>query len=163
MKKKLESLRQIKNKNMDENDIKNIMEIIINSIKGKDFIWRVEGSVGLKMRGIEISVNDLDIITNEEGMDIFREALEEYIVEDSFSKRINGVAIICDINGFEVEIDFFNDLSKNMFEKHKRILWKGLQVLVLPLEYVQKFYEIIGRGDRVELIKDYLNKNKITS
>ena len=43
-----------------------------------------------------------------------------------------------------------------MFNKTKKILWNDLQIPVLPLEYAKKFYELINRKEKVDLISKYL-------
>lgn len=142
---------------MDEQNLKEILQIILESIKGKDFIWRIEGSANLKIQGVEVSIHDLDITTNNEGIEIFRNALKKYIVKDFFSQKINGYSIILNINCFEIEINSYGDRQTNMFDKNRKILWNNLQIPILPLEYAKKFYELINRKDKVELISKFLS------
>ena len=141
---------------MEENNIKEILSIILNSLQGKEFTWRLEGSANLKIQGVEVSVQDLDITTNNEGIKIFRDALKKFIVKDFFNQKINGLSLVCDIIGFEVEINLYGDRGLNMFDKTKKILWKGLQIPILPLKYAKRFYELINRKEKVELINKYL-------
>jgi len=142
---------------MDEQNIKEILQIIIDSLQGKEFIWRLEGSANLKIQYIDVSVRDLDITTNDDGIKIFKNALKEYVVKDFFSQKINGLSLACDINGFEVEINSYGDPRLDMFDKTKKILWKNLQVPILPLEYAKKFYELINRKEKVDLISKHLS------
>ena len=55
---------------MNEQNIKEILKIVLDSLQGKEFIWRLEGSANLKIQSIDVSVRDLDITTNEEGIEI---------------------------------------------------------------------------------------------
>jgi hypothetical protein len=141
---------------MEENDIKEILQIILNNLKSKEFIWRLEGSANLKVQGVDVSIRDLDITTNEEGIKIFRIALEKYIIKDFFSEKINGSSLICNINHFEVEINSYGDRKFDMFNKTKKIIWNELQINILPLKYAKKFYELINRKEKVDLISKYL-------
>ncbi len=141
---------------MDEKNIKQILTIILDKLQGKKFIWRVEGSANLRLQGVEVNVNDLDITTNEEGINIFREALKEYIIKDFFSNKINGNSIICNVNNFEIEINYYGDRELNMFEKNKIVVWNNLEIPILPLKYAKKFYELINREEKVKLIEKYL-------
>ncbi|MCD6149663.1 hypothetical protein J7J13_02665 [bacterium] len=142
---------------MNEKDIQEILQIILDSLQGKEFIWRLEGSANLKIQGVDVSVRDLDITTNDEGIEIFRNALKKYTVKDFFSQKINGRSIVCDINNFEVEINSYGDRQLDMFNKTKKILWNDLQIPILPLEYAKKFYELINRKEKVDLISRYLS------
>ena len=142
---------------MDEKSIKEILQIILDSLQGKEFIWRLEGSANLKIQGVEVTVQDLDITTNNEGIEIFRSALKKYIVKDFFSQKINGRSIVCDINNFEIEINSYGDRELDMFDKTEKILWNDLKIPILPLEYAKKFYELINKKEKVDLISKYLS------
>ena len=142
---------------MNEQNIKEILQIILDSLQGKEFIWRLEGSANLKIQGVEVSVQDLDITTNNEGIEIFRNTLKKYIVKDFFSQKINGHSIVCDINNFEIEINSYGDRKLDMFDKTEKIFWNDLKIPILPLEYAKKFYELINRKEKVELISKYMS------
>ncbi|MBD3208794.1 hypothetical protein GF367_00035 [Candidatus Woesearchaeota archaeon] len=141
---------------MEEKHIKKLMEIILDALQGKEFFWRLEGSTNLKIQGVDVTIKDLDITTNDEGIKIFRNALKKFIVKDYFSDKINGPTIICDIDGFEVEINAYGDRELNMFEHTKKIVWQSLEIPILPLEYAKKFYEAINRKKKVDLIAKHL-------
>lgn len=142
---------------MEERDIYEILKIILNSIKKESFTWRLEGSANLKIQGIDTPISDLDISTNDEGIRIFRKALKKYVIKDFLSRKINGLSLICNINGFEVEINSYGDRELDMFDKTKKIKWKGLEIPILPLEDAKRFYELINRERKVKLIEKYLN------
>ncbi len=142
---------------MDKENIKDILQTILKKIQDKELIWRLEGSVNLKVQGVEILAKDLDITTNDEGIEIFRNALNKYVVKDFFSQKINGRSIVCNINDFEVEVNSYGDRELDMFDKTKRISWNGLEIPILPLEYAKKFYELIDRKEKVDLISNYFS------
>ncbi len=141
---------------MNEQNIKDILQIILDNLQNKEFIWRLEGSANLKVQGIKVLVKDLDIATNSEGIEIFRNALKKYIVKDFFNQRINAYSIICNINNFEIEINSYKDKELDMFDKIEIFFWNELQIPILPLEYAKKFYELINRKEKVCLIQNYL-------
>jgi len=141
---------------MNKQNIKEILRTILDNLKGKEFIWRLEGSANLKIQGVNVSVRDLDITTNDEGIEIFRNTLKKFIIKDFFSQKINGQSLVCNINGFEVEINSYGDRRLSMFDKIKKIWWNDLQIPILPLEYAKKFYELINRKEKVDLISKYL-------
>ena len=147
---------------MDDKDLKKILELILTRIKNEKIVWRLDGSSNLKIQGMKVNVNDLDITTNEEGQKIFKEKLKEYVQEHYYNKKINGNTLICKINNYEVEINVYGDREKEYFEEIKKIKWQGLIVPIMPLAQAKKFYERIGRDEKVELINKHLIKeNKV--
>ncbi len=145
---------------MEEENLKEILKIILDSIRNEEFIWRLEGSANLRIQGVDVSINDLDITTNQEGIEIFRRVLKDFIVEDFFSEKVRGQSLICKIEGFEVEINCYGDRDKNYFEEIEIIEWQGLTIPILPLKYALEFYRSIGREEKVKLIMNYLTANK---
>ena len=129
---------------MEEQDIAEILKIILDSLKDKEFLWRLESSANLKIQGVEVSVNDLDITTDDRGIEIFRNILKKYLVKDFFNKKTNSNSLICEINGFEVEVNSYKDEQLLMLDKTEKRLWNDLQIPVLPLKYAKKFYELIN-------------------
>jgi|SRR3989344_2360674 len=142
---------------MNEQDIKEILQIILDSLQGKEAIWHLAGSANLKVQNVDISVRDLDITTNDNGIFIFRNALKEFIVKDFFNQKINSNSLICDINDFEVEINSYQNEELLMLDKTKKILWNDLQIPITPLEDSKKFYGLINRKEKVNLISKYLS------
>ncbi len=142
---------------MNDEDIKEILEIILESLSGKDVHWRLEGSANLRVQGVEVSVRDLDIVTNDDGIKVFRKALKQFIVKDFFSQKVNGPSLVLDINNFEVEINSYGDTELRMLDKIEVILWNGLQIPVLPLDCAKRFYELIERSEKIDVICKHLS------
>jgi len=142
---------------MNEEQIYNLLKLIIDRLKGKEFVWRLEGSINLKIQGVDVNVDaDLDITTDDEGMKIFRKTLKKFIVKDFFSQKIKGHSIVCDINGLEVEINSYGD-KRDMFDKIKKITWKNFNIPILPLPYAKQFYQFINYTEKVALIEKHLS------
>ncbi|MBD3354372.1 hypothetical protein GF361_00125 [Candidatus Woesearchaeota archaeon] len=72
---------------MKKKEIKEILKIVLDSIKGKRFRWRLEGSANLTILGVKTKIQDIDITTDDKGIEIFRERLKKYVVKDFFSKK----------------------------------------------------------------------------
>jgi|SRR3989344_3206714 len=142
---------------MNNENIKEILYIILDHLQDKKVTWRLEGSANLKIQNVETKVNDLDITTNDEGIGIFRDVMKEFIVKDFFSEKINGISLVCNIIGFEVEINSYGNRELNMFDRTRIIFWNGIKIPILPLEYAKKFYESINRKDKVDLILRYIS------
>ena len=45
---------------MDEQNIKELLRIILDSLQSKKFVWRFEGSANLKIQSVKVSVLELD-------------------------------------------------------------------------------------------------------
>lgn len=71
---------------------------------------------------------------------------------------IKSNSLIFDINGFEVEINSYDDDKLGMFENIEEISWNGLTIPILSLRFAKKFYELIGKKEKVELIINYEKK-----
>lgn len=145
---------------MEEQDVYEILKVILRKIKGKRILWRLEGSANLKLQGVTVTVHDLDIATDGDGIQIFREVLREYLIKDSYREDISSEALLLNILGFEVEILNRKPDKKglNMFDKIQIITWKRLVLPVLPLAYALEFYKRIERTDKIGIIKEYLEK-----
>ena len=142
---------------MEVQDIKEILQIILDSLQGKEVKWHLAGSANLKVQDVDVSVRDLDLTTNEAGIEIFREALKKFIVKDFFNQKINSNSLVCDIHGFEVEVNSYKDEELLFLDKTEKISWNDLQIPITPLEHAKKFYEMINRKEKVDLISKYLS------
>ncbi len=145
---------------MEEPDIYEILKIILGKIRRERILWRLEGSANLKLQGVSVSVHDLDIATDAEGIAVFREALKEYIMKDSYRQDILSEALLLNIFGFEVEILNRKPDQKglNMFDKIKKITWRALTIPALPLPDALEFYRKIEKEEKVKLIEEFLKK-----
>ncbi len=83
--------------------------------------------------------------------------MKGYIVKDFFNQKIDGQSIVCEIEGFEVEINSYGDVELNMFDKTEKISWNGLEIPILPLRDAKHFYEKINRKEKADLISKYLS------
>ena len=144
---------------MDDEDIKKLLKLILEKINDKNIIWRLEGSANLRVQGVDVKVNDLDLTTDEEGLEFFKNILKDYDVKNFFNEKTNSHSLVCDINGFEVEVNYYLDKDKLMLDKVKELTWEGLKIPVLPLDSAKKFYELIGRKQKVDLITNHLNSS----
>ncbi len=141
---------------MNEQALYEILALIIKELD-EPILWRLDGSANLLVQGVDVSVNDLDIATDEEGLNVFREVFDEYLIEDFYSEKIQGNSLILDIFCNEIEINCYGDREKSHFDKIKTIDWNNLNIPVLSLELAKEFYKVIGRKEKVELIEKHLN------
>ena len=130
--------------------IRTIIEYL-SRIEGK---WRLDGSVNLLVQGMKVNPKDIDIAAD----DLVSVRKNFDVKKDYFSKERNCQTIELEIEGVAVEINFYID-ERAMFDKIEEVEYKGATFKVLPLKYAQMFYEIIGRKERVEEIKAFLDKS----
>ncbi|MCD6279785.1 hypothetical protein J7J26_03380 [Candidatus Micrarchaeota archaeon] len=147
--------------NLSLNDIKQVLRIITDNIKDNEPVWRLDGSANLKLQGVDVKVRDIDIATDDNGVRIFKNCLSRYVVKDFFNKKINSDSLICNINGFEIEINNYKNEKLCMFDKIKYISWEDMNIPILPLIYAKRFYELIDRKDKVKLLGEILRKHMI--
>ncbi len=143
---------------MTSRNIENCLTIILNKIEDKQLVWRLDGSANLKVLGINISVNDIDIVTNNVGLIRFKEVLKEYYVNDFYNKSINSYTLTCKINNFTVEVNYYQDKRLNMFDKIEYLTLGNISINVLPLKNAKTFYELINREEKIKLITEELSK-----
>jgi hypothetical protein len=147
-----------------------VLSLLVERIPPTEYSWALTGSAGLRLQGVDIPVNDLDLQTD--GKTIFR--LEKQLAEfirtavhfwkTEHTLSYHGQA---EINGLQVE--FLGDM------RHRRpdgawepplniesvlawIEWRHLQIPVLSLEHEALAYEKMGRIQKAELIRAALRK-----
>jgi hypothetical protein len=118
--------------------------------------WRLEGSTNLRVQGVQTTVNDVDIVTDN--LDIFREILSEYIQEDVYKKSIQSHVLVCEIQGCEVEILDYEQEEIRYLDKVQKQKFRDVDINILPLEYAKEFYTQIGRQSKVELINAHIQR-----
>ena len=141
---------------MDEIDLARTLTTITYHLKGKNFPWRVDGSANLKLQGVSITVNDLDITTNADGLRLCKKALEQYGLQERYDKQKKIHSLRGSIKGIPIEINCYEDFELRMFDKVNLVSWKGHKLPLLPLEHAAKFYRKIHRLDKVDLIQKHL-------
>ncbi len=142
---------------MEEKDIFRLLKKL-KPVFGESVPWSLTGSVNLKVQELDVTPSDLDITTNLEGLELVRTKLEKYVKKDEFKEDIQAHAIICVIDGFEVDISYNLNEKVNLFHEIKFIKWNRLKIPVLPLEKAKDFYKLKGRKDKVELIERNLKQ-----
>ncbi len=103
---------------MDKQEVYQLLKLILSRIEAKSFVWRLDGTVNLLVQAIEVIPGDLDISTNEKGMEVFANALSEYVKSKGYNENIGNYQLICEVNGLEVEINTYGDRK---FDKFKHI------------------------------------------
>ena len=132
--------------------------------------WVLTGSLGMALQGMDIEVNDIDIQTDQRGAYEIEGLFSEHVVKAVYykiSERIRSHFGILEIEGVKVEI--MGDVQKlldnqtweepvNIEQYRHWISLEGLQIPVLSLEYEHQAYRRMGRFEKAEKIKNWLEE-----
>ena len=98
------NMRTIKNENPPNIEQKyiSVLSYICDMLHDKDITWVLYGGGSLALRGIDFALHDVDILTDEKGVDIISNALQEYIISTNTNEKlrittfnIDGITIEC--------------------------------------------------------------------
>ena len=141
---------------MNDDQLKNALLIISSNLPTTKFTWRLEGSANLRIQGVKTDVNDLDITTNERGLDIFKIALKEYLIKEYKNNNKESHILLFKIKDCEVEVASYKNTKKNYFDKIKFINYNSSSIPILPLTYAKESYKLINKPAKVRLIEKHL-------
>jgi hypothetical protein len=144
-------------------------EIIASKLKDSGLNWALSGSFSLYLKGIDIPINDIDIITTIEDIKVFQEIFKDYVVNPvkSVVKEIfSSYVLILSINSIEVEIiaDYTKLTSDNKItyvdannlSTKEYISFNDFKIPIINLKQQLHSYTLLNRLDKVKLITDFL-------
>lgn len=132
--------------------------------------WAVTGSLGFALQGMDVDVHDIDIQTDKSGAYEIESRFSEYVARNvifSFSEKIRSHFGELSIDGIKVEI--MGDIQKRLPDgawedpidigsNRRFINYGGLSIPVMSLEYECEAYYKLGRIEKAEQIKRYLER-----
>jgi hypothetical protein len=141
---------------------------IYSRLKDCRAVWVITGSLGMALQGIDLEVHDIDIQTDRHGAFEIESKFPENIIEPVYyspSERIRSYFGKLEIEGIQVEI--MGDIQKRIDEKtweepvqvehyQRWINIDGMQIPVLSLEYEYQAYLKLGRVERAEILRKWL-------
>ncbi|MGD2247092.1 MAG: hypothetical protein PVF58_01715 [Candidatus Methanofastidiosia archaeon] len=150
----------------------NVLRKIYAQLKNTQILWAVTGSLGLALQGLMTEIHDIDIQSDEKGAYAIEQLFSDFItkkVKFSSSQKICshfGAFIIDDI-----KVEIMGDIQKrdekgiwkNPPDLTKHIQWvkiEGMEIPVLSLEYEYQAYMLLGRTEKAEKIKNFLEQNE---
>ncbi len=130
--------------------------------------WAVTGSLGFALQGVPVKPNDIDIQTDKRGAYEIERHFSEFMTKRvtlSSTEKIRSYFGEFMINRIKVEI--MGDIQKSLedgswenpvdLEQHKRVVEvEGMQVPVLSLGYEYQAYLKLGRVDKAETLRKWL-------
>lgn len=147
-----------------------VLKEIVNRLKDKPISWVLTGSFGMALQGVPVQVHDIDIQTDKDGAFKIEYCLAEYVVKPvcySESNRIRSHLGMFEIDGIKVEV--MGNIQKRLddlrweepikVERYRRwIEVDGMQIPVLSLEYEHQPYLKLGRVEKAEMLRNWLQK-----
>ena len=146
----------------------NVLRKIYARLEDNQVDWVITGSLGMAMQGVDVKVHDIDIQTDKDGAYEIESRFSEYVVRPvrySISERIRSHLGVLEIDGGKVEI--MGDIQKRLddqtweepvkVERHRRwVEIDGMQIPVLSLEYEYHAYLKLGRDQKAEMLRKWL-------
>ncbi|MDP1714298.1 MAG: hypothetical protein Q8L41_06080 [Anaerolineales bacterium] len=150
-----------------------VLVLLIEKIHPAELPWALTGSAGLRLQGVDISVNDLDLQTDAQTIYVLEQKLAEFmkvpvhVWESEHTLSHHGQA---EINGLQVELlgDMRHRSLAGIWEPAVEIAsvcvwvnWRELQVPVISLKHEALAYEKMGRMQKAELIRSAIKKETL--
>jgi len=149
-----------------------VLHEIHKRLKNSGVNWAVTGSLGFALQGVRVHPHDVDIQTDKEGAYRIESLFPEFVVEKvsyRSSEKIRSYFGVLNIHGIRVEI--MGDLQKKLengtweppvdISKYKRFVEiDGMEIPVLSLEYEYQAYLKLGRMEKAEILRKFLNGQK---
>ena len=158
---------------MDRQQALDILQMIYTRLVESQVIWAVTGSLGMALQGMEVEVHDIDLQTDPAGAYEIERLLSKFVtvpVRYVVSKRIRSHLGKLEINGVQVEIigGVQKQLGDGSWEEPVRVesyrRWvelEGMRIPLLSLEYEYQAYLRMGRIEKAEMIKQWLQKSRL--
>ena len=145
------------------------LEYLLERLPPEKNGWILTGSTSLRLQGVDVEVDDLDIEGTQEDIYQIEHALAEFIKsplqlwETGIIRSLKGRA---EIEGVEVELLANLEVKQTDgnwemvldFKKCVWMVWHGQKVHVFPLENEAAVYTALGRDEKAHLIQNTIRK-----
>lgn len=144
----------------DQNEtIRACTNLISNLVNSSDYKWMLIGSASLSLQGITLDVNDIDILTDEDGIDLIKEKCKPFIIEEIGYKEIDNLkSYYGKLNISGVNIDIVSEIKNNVNNewlpqnKIEEEIIRNSNINLRNICYEKQIYERIGDTKKAELI-----------
>jgi Aminoglycoside-2''-adenylyltransferase len=150
----------------------NALRKICARLENKDIHWAVTGSLNMLLQGLSIKAHDIDLQTDQAGAYQIEAILPEYVVEPvrylaSEWMRSHLGKLVIDGSIVEIIGDFQKLLPDQTWEAPVDVEEckcfidvNGMRVPGMSLTHEHQAYVIMGRLEKAEMIKKWLEKAK---
>jgi hypothetical protein len=147
-----------------------VLAFLMREVPPAEYLWALTGSAGLRLQGVELSVNDIDLQTDASTVFLLEKRLSSFMKlpvhlwETEHTISYHGQA---EIQGLQVELlgDIRHRLPDQRWDESFEINsvlvwveWHTLEVPVLSLAHEALAYEKMGRRQKAELLRSVLRK-----
>ena len=143
---------------MNHSQLAAVLTYFTQKIAGKDIFWYLEGSANLVVQGVPVVANDVDITTTRDDYVRIKKLINLPLTEKHEPKKLKH-AFDCVIDGVALEIAWYEHSKKPFCHHPEDYVWNELHLHIAPLTYTIEFYDYIGKSERAELIRHYLQSN----
>jgi hypothetical protein len=150
-----------------------VLSFLVERVSPVENLWALTGSAGLRLQGVDLSVNDLDLQADGKTVFLLEKELAEFMKvpvhlwETEHTLSYHGQA---EINGLQVELlgdirhrlpDGIWDLSLDIESVRVWVEWRERKVPVLSLDHEAIAYEKMGRIQKAERIRSAIRKEAL--
>jgi hypothetical protein len=147
-----------------------VLSFLVKRTPPREHLWALTGSAGLRLQGVDLSVNDLDLQTDAKTVFLLEKELAEFMKvpvhlwESEHTLSYHGQA---EINGLLVELlgdirhrqpDDTWSSSLDLNSVLVWVEWRGFGIPALSLNHEAIAYEKMGRIQKAELIRSAIRK-----
>jgi hypothetical protein len=147
-----------------------VLRFLIKKIPPAKNLWALTGSAGLRLQGVELSVNDLDLQSDSKTVFLLENELVDFMKvpvhlwETEHTLSYHGQA---EIDGLQVELlgeirhrqpDGTWGMSLDIQPVLVWVEWHDLEIPVLSLVHEAVAYEKMGRLEKAERIRSAIRK-----
>jgi hypothetical protein len=148
-----------------------VLHTLYERLSVTDINWVVTGSLGFVLQGVPVEPHDIDIQSDETGVHEIERLFSEFVtrlVALSATHNVRSHIGALMIDGIEVEI--MGDIQKALadgaweeptdLDRHKRFVEvEGMRIPVLSLEYERQAYGDMGRIEKAETLRQWLESH----
>lgn len=145
------------------------LESLLQLLQGTRLDWWLVGSAALAARGIEVIPGDIDLSVADSDSQRFGEVLADYLIEpvvpvqdwfcNWFGRAFLHMCIEW-VGGVDERADeeYPSDFGPTAWSRRETVSWHGYNLYVPPLDLQLEANRSRGRTERVEAIRQYINK-----
>ena len=160
---------------MIDSKIVKVLKLIESKLRGSGVRWVLAGSVSLALQGVNVSPNDIDILTDKEGAFEINRIFKDYEVKPVRFRRSRFFQSYFgefEIEGVKVEV--MGDLKELVKGEWRSLSWRlstsriieveGIKLPVSPLEDQLKSYQGLRRkknSSKIQRIREALARENL--
>src|SRR6266545_1854468 len=149
-----------------------VLRLIAGQLHGTSSNWAVTGSCSLALQGVPVAVHDIDLRTTAHDAYALESVFHSYQkrpVSFASSSSVQSHFGALEINGIQVEIigDMQHRLPDGTWEPivdmNRSKVWVVVDEIALPvmsLPFLYQAYQLLGRADKVAVLKNWLEDRK---